>query len=387
MPKRQREHRPVDNAEAQFLETLYQGITDKEALKRALELAQQMFNCLGGAFVSFDAHAPASDIAMTSGIFEEHGRRYLQEFIAIDPAPAIFARLPVGTASTTDRLLSAEQRATLPFVNEFFRPIGLVETIAGNLFTDRGRFSMLGLQRGRDRPPFDDTDIVIFERLIPHVARVLQLRRTFLRLDVRNRALEAAIDRSPIGFVLQRTEEIGEIFVNRAMRDIAQRADGLSLDRSGRPRVAHPMARRRFDDLVADVARGGAGGIVSVPRSDEAKDYVVLVASLPIGFADLAWGGPDDASVLVLVHDPDTRPQNAAEILQHAWRLPKGAARLVAALCADDDLQSFAKREGLTIHTVRWHLRTALTRTGARSQAELVRLAVRLLRDLAIAGP
>jgi hypothetical protein len=376
----------LNDAETRFLETLYQGITDKEALKRALELAQQMFNCLGGAFVSFDARAPATDLAMISGVFEQYGRSYLQEFGAIDPAPAIFARLPVGTASTTDRLMSAEQRATLPFVNEFFRPIGLVETLGGNLFSDKGRFSMLGLQRGYDRPPFDDKDIVSFERLIPHVARVLQLRRTFLRLNTGNRALEAAIDRSPIGFVLQRVEEANAIFVNRAMRDIAQRADGLSLDRSGRPRVAHPAARRRFDDLVADVVRRGAGGIVAVPRNDGARDYVILVAPLPIGFADLAQDDADNAGVLVLVHDPDNRPQNAAEILQHSWRLPKAAARLVAALCADDDLQGYAEREGLTIHTVRWHLRTALTRTGARTQAELVRLAVRLLRDLAIAG-
>lgn len=376
----------MHDAEAQFLDTLYRGITDKEALKRALELAQGMFNCLGGAFVSFDARAPAADLAMISGVFEEHGRHYLQEFAAIDPAPAIFARLPAGTASTTDRLLSAEQRATMPFVNEFFRPIGLVETLGSNLFSDRGRFSMLGLQRGRDRPPFDDKDIVSLERLIPHVARVLQLRQTFLRLNVRNQALEAAIDRSPIGFALQRVDETNAIFVNRAMRDIARRADGLSLDRSGRPRVAHSAARKRFDDLVSDVARRGPGGIVTVPRSDGARDYVILVAPLPIGFADPVTDHPDDAGILVLVHDPDTRPQNAAETLQQAWRLPKGAARLVAALCADDDLQGFAEREGITIHTVRWHLRTALTRTDARTQAELVRLAVRLLRDLAIAG-
>ena len=63
----------MQDAEALFLDTLYQGVTDGAALKRALELAQQMFNCLGGALVSFDAHAPATDIAMTSGIFEEHG--------------------------------------------------------------------------------------------------------------------------------------------------------------------------------------------------------------------------------------------------------------------------------------------------------------------------
>ena len=87
----------------------------------------------------------------------------------------------------------------------------------------------------------------------------------------------------------------------------------------------------------------------------------------------------------MVVHDPDSRPSNAAEILENALHLPKSAARVVAALAADDDLKSIADREGVTIHTVRFHLHNALARTGARTQAELVRIAVRLLRDFSLA--
>jgi DNA-binding CsgD family transcriptional regulator len=46
------------------------------------------------------------------------------------------------------------------------------------------------------------------------------------------------------------------------------------------------------------------------------------------------------------------------------------------------DLRDFAEAKGITIHTARFHLRTALARTGTRTQVELVRMAVRLLRDL-----
>jgi len=87
------------------------------------------------------------------------------------------------------------------------------------------------------------------------------------------------------------------------------------------------------------------------------------------------------------VHDPEAEAAGMADMLEQGLSLPKGAARLVAALAADDDLKSFAEREGVTIHTARFHLRTALARTGARTQAELVRLAVRLLRDFALAEP
>jgi hypothetical protein len=159
--------------------------------------------------------------------------------------------------------------------------------------------------------------------------------------------------------LLQFDGDGGAVFANAAMQGIARRARRCS----GR----------------------GPGGIVTVPRREGAKDYVILVAPPPGALRDLTWDSAGEAGALILVHDPDARPpQNAAEILEQAMHLPKGAARLVAALCADEDLKSFSEREGITIHTVRWHLRAALARTGARTQAELVRLAVRLLRDIAL---
>lgn len=111
----------------------------------------------------------------------------------------------------------------------------------------------------------------------------------------------------------------------------------------------------------------------------------MLVAPSPSSLAALSWERRGYATAIVLVHDPAVRSPNAASILEKGLHLPKGAARLVAALAADDRLKSFAEREQVTIHTARFHLRTALARAGARTQAELVRLVVRLLRDFALA--
>jgi len=374
----------MDNAETLFLEALYRGVTDAPSLKRALDLAMNMFNCRGAALVSLDAKVPALDFGLIAGVFDDYGRLYLDQFAKIDPAPAVFARLPSGTASTTDRIMTREQRYNDPFVNEFFRPIGLVETLGGTLFGDRGRFSLIGLQRGADRPQFDDDDIARTERMMPHITRALQLRRAFFRVQAKNFGLQAMVDRLAAGVVLLDSE--GEaVFVNATMRAIAQRGDGISLDRSGRPMPANLDARRRFEALLKNVNQGGAGGILTARRSHGGVDYVMLVAPSPSSLSELEWEGRAHAGTIVLVHDPASRGQGTDEILEHGLRLPKGAARLVAALAADDDLKSFAEREGVTIHTARFHLRTALARSGARTQAELVRLAVRLLRDLAFA--
>jgi PAS domain-containing protein len=374
----------MSDAETQFLDALYRGAVDESELSRALQLVQDMFHCRGGAFVLFDAHAPAADVSLISGLFGEYGRLYIEQFAAIDPAPLFFSRLATGTASTSNRIFSQEERNALPFFNEFFRPIGLTETLAGNLFNDRGRFSLIGVQRGDDRPPFDQDDIARMERLMPHITRALQLRRTFVRIEAKNLALQAAIDRLPAGLALLDAAG-GALFVNATMEALAKRADGLSLDRSGRPRLANLAARRRFDALFDNVSKGGAGGALSVPRISGGRDYSLLVAPAPASLAHLRWDKPGAAGALVLVHDPDSRSSAPVDVLEQALHLPKGAAKLTAALAADEDLKSFAEREGITIHTVRFHLRTALARTGTRNQAELVRIAVRLLRDFALA--
>lgn len=372
----------MDDLEARFLDVLYRGVLDADELKHALDLARGMFHCLGAALVSLDAQAPALHFALTAGVFEEHGRLYLEQFAKIDPAPAVFASLQAGTASSTDRIMTVEQRFDDPFVNEFFRPIGLVETLGGNLYSDNARFSLIGLQRGSDRPQFDDDEIGKLERLMPHITRALQLRRAFFRASAEGLGLQAMVDRMAAGAVLLDAEGCA-IFVNAAMRAIAQRADGLSLDRMGRLLPANLEARRRFDALLHDVAAGGAGGLLSVRRSDDTRDYAVLVARLPAPLAQAAAEVPVHAGAIVLVHDPASREIDAVEILEQTLHLPRGAARVVAALAADDDLKSFAERAGVTIHTARFHLHTALARTGTRSQAELVRVAVRLLRDFA----
>jgi PAS domain-containing protein len=372
----------MDDVETRLLDELYRSPIDEGALKNALELVQSMFNCRAAAFVAFDRQAPpTTDIALTSGVFNEFKRLYLEQFAGIDPAPAMFASLPPGTASTSDRLISAERRRTDPFVQEFFRPAGLVETLGGTLFRDQARFSLIGLQRGNDREPFQDSDIIKLERLMPHMKRALQLRRAFLRVEAKGLALEAILDRLPAGVIVLDAE--GEaIFENAAMQLIAQAADGLARDRQGRPLPANAQARRRCRELLLDVVSGGAGGMLTAPRPSGERDYVLLFAPAKSMIAELTDKHQRRTGVIVLVHDPASRPPNRSEVLEQALHLPKHAARLVAALVADDDPISYAARQGVTVHTARYHLHTALTRTGTRTQLELVRLALRVLRDV-----
>jgi GAF domain-containing protein len=374
------------DTDPKLVDAFYRGVDDPGAFELALDALSARFGCGSAALISLDAAAPETNVVLSSGVWNSTvAECYVREFAAIDPAPAAFARLRVGTASTTDRILTPEQ-LHCPFLHEFYVPLGLAETLGGTLQAGGGRFELIGLHRGPDRPAFDDAELAHVERLMPHVARALQLRRAFLRLEAKVAGLEAALDRLDAGVLL--LEPAGAAsFVNRAMRGIAQRADGLKLDRRGRPVPAGADARARLDALLKNVADGGPGGVLTLPRTSGGRPYAVLVAPAPHPLVQAPWAqwAPRGlVQALVLVHDPARTRMADPDILQQGFGLPPGPARLVAALAAEDDLKSFAEREGVTIHTARFHLRRALERTGARSQVELVRLAVRLLRDFGL---
>jgi DNA-binding CsgD family transcriptional regulator len=171
------------------------------------------------------------------------------------------------------------------------------------------------------------------------------------------------------------------------MREIAARGDGLSLDRAGRPLPASHEGRASLSALLAEVRSGGHEGAMTIPRKSSADAYSVLVVPSPSPLAEAAWNRSLPPASVMLVHDPDGRIVNPDEVLRASLGLTPGAAKLVAALANNLNLRSFADREGITIHTARYHLRTALARTGARSQVDLVSLAVRHLRDLGVRAP
>lgn len=370
------------DADGRFLDALYRGVTDGDKLGDALKLLQESFACRAAVLVAVDANDPTANFVSTAGLMEENLQLYNEKYAAIDPAPAMFMRLPVGTANVTDRMFTPEQLDKDRFYQEFFLPIGLVETLGGHIYSDRGNFSLMALIRGKDRKPFDDDDIADFERLIPHVARALQLRQAFFRIDAKSLGLQATANRLSAGLALL-DEEGSSVFVNAAMQAIAQRADGLALDRNGRPMPVNVAVRQRFDALIKDVIGGGAGGLLSVHR-DGARSYVVMIAPAPLSTVQSEWERRGPTGAIVMVHDPEVGVRDAVGVLEHGLGLTKGAARVVAALAGEDDLKGFAQREGVTIHTARFHLRAALARTGARNQTEVVRMAVRLLRDVAL---
>ena len=365
-----------------LLAALYDGIVDAGGLERALGLLAEQFHCPSAALISFDAAAPEADVVSSAGMFAEPAlqRAYNEEWAPLDPAPRAFAALSFGSAASTGMLFDAEYLRSCAFFQEFFgravsrsawAPISPRATAISRSWV---------CSAGPIVAPSSAAKFRRWEGITLHLGRALQLRRTFVRLGVKVDSLVQMIDRLAAGIIVLGSEG-GEIHVNRTAREIAARNDGLWLDRSGALHAAERGAERVLVRICADVRAGGAGGIVCVPRREEARPYAVLAAPLPAGAA-IAGTDRGAPSLLIVIHDPDARIAAAPESIAAIFALPVATARLIAALAEGVEAKSYAEQQGITMDAVKFHLKTAFAKTGLRSQARLLQAVARALADL-----
>ena len=121
-------------------------------------------------------------------------------------------------------------------------------------------------------------------------------------------------------------------------------------------------------------ARGEAateGAVVTIRRRGNARPYQILI--VPLGRSRLRTPGLE-ATTLALLGDPEARMASPLEVLQSLYGLTRAEARLARSLASGDSLETHAERNAIAISTARWRLKQVQAKTGARRQADLVRL-------------
>lgn len=363
--------------EAKIIDAIYRGACDAAELSRALVLIAEYFESPGVLLGELDQAQPHRSFAFGVHTIDASFFTGYARCENLDPAPRAYAALPVGRASLSNRMFTERERRTSVFVNEFLLPHGLNSSLGSPLLASGGRSAMIGIFQSAHCRNYDDDDIARLERLTPHLTRALQIRRLFLQSEARGNALESIVDRNETGMIGLRGDGRA-LFVNAAARAVAAARDGLGLDRHGRPMAADRMAAMRLATLQADVAGGGAGGLVRIPRPSGRLPYVVLVSPLRSG-DDLF---PNSHGVLFAIHDPARRKTPTEQRIAELLHIPLGAAKVLQAILEGVDLKDYADRAGISMNTVRFHLKNAFSGTDTHSQAELVRVALYALNAL-----
>ncbi|MDX2167923.1 MAG: helix-turn-helix transcriptional regulator [Deltaproteobacteria bacterium] len=289
--------------------------------------------------------------------------------------------LPAGSYGTQASLvgLDASTVARSEFFNDWIRPQGCVAapTLCSILARDEvGPTAALTAMRPRGAREYGDDEIALLGALTPHLRRAVLMQEQLGLAAAERAALATALDRAP-GAIVLLDRRGGVLRANRQAEALLSSEDGCAV-RDGQlvgaraadtsalhAAIAAALRSREHSGVTNDIAA------VHLERPSQRRALLAQVAALG-GPARTEWH--PDAAAAVFLTDPEAGAAASDQVLRARFGLTPAQARLATLLAAGASLDEAGTTLGVTIHTVRAHLKQVFAKTGTRRQAALVRL-------------
>jgi DNA-binding CsgD family transcriptional regulator len=246
---------------------------------------------------------------------------------------------------------------------------GVVHCMSTPLAVADGR-GFLSLMRTQRAGGFADADEALVAQLAPHLRQMLTLRTKLQASGRRALYAEEALD--TIAFAVLRCRCDGRItYANAPAREILDQGDGLRATAylECTSRTANAALQTRLRAVVRGVVAEGA---LLVERPSGRGGYRVIV----VPFATSHRSSGDEA--LVFVHDPESQATGLLQRAAELFGLSPAEADLAVGLAQGETVQEVADRRQVRISTVRSQLQSALAKTGAARQTDLIRAVLAL---------
>jgi DNA-binding CsgD family transcriptional regulator/PAS domain-containing protein len=288
------------------------------------------------------------------------------------------SRLPVGQAAIDAMVMPREELQASEFYNDWSLPQDYLHVMGATLLMEedwRVEFVVPG------KYAFGPRQIKLYQAIAPHLTRALQMAHRLGRVTMEHAGAADALDRLSQA-VLMVDSELRVLFANRAANALF--GNGMNLA-GGILQAGLRAQTRELHRMVAGCALGtleNAGGQIAISRGAGQPPLSLLVIPAK---SQPGWLAGRQACAMIFATDPETIATPDMNFLQRQFAMTPAEALLTCELLKGDGIIAAAGRIGIAVPTARTQLSSALTKTGAKRQADLVRLVLnsdsRLLRQ------
>jgi DNA-binding CsgD family transcriptional regulator len=350
-----------------IVDGLYAGTLDEAAWDRAIIEIADTVRASGALLLAFNAR--------TGEVLREENHRfdpntveeYRQYWTFEDCRREHFLAAPVG-CPTTEMTLQIPDWNRSPILNEFLRPADAPHFMPAWLHKSESKAVALSFQGTRKRGPFEAMDIESFQRVLPHVSRALEIRDRLQSAQIRADTLAESINGLRFGVMV--LDGAGRLLeCNGVAEEHLRNGEGVCRKIDGTLCWHEPAGGQFARWIQLGEQPRGVDGLLHARRLS-ALPLSLMVSPLPT--QRIAWI-TQDPRWLVLIFDPERRIEASLEIIARDLGISGSEANVTALLAAGYRLHEVARRLRVSEHTVRSQLKSIFRKTGARTQAELIR--------------
>lgn len=349
-----------------IVDDLYAGAMDDVAWRRALI---GITDLVGGASYHLFAVNPSSGAIL----HDESGRvdpgtihSYRNYWSLRDPRTGAALAVGEGIGMFDEMIMPIRVWRRSEIYNDFLLDRGIPYFIAYWLQKAAEKVVAFSLQGTQGRGPFDGRDDELLQPLMPHLKRALDIRSRLAMQQVRADSLAGCLDRLHCAvFVL---DDCARIIDANAVAEFLLRTETVLRRETDKTLWLRGEAGLELQRRVYAGTPPAYRDTVLLHRADGRLPLSLLITPLP---EIVSWSAPQPRW-LVMMFDQEQRQRLSAQALSVTLNITEREAQLVVQLASHCNLAHAATRLGISLHTARSHLKSIFSKTGVRSQAELV---------------
>jgi DNA-binding CsgD family transcriptional regulator/PAS domain-containing protein len=334
---------------------------------------------VGGPVAAIFAKSPT---ALTGTVYYHSAGRdpsyrqlYFNKYIKLDPTTTAQYFSDVEQPMAVADIMPYQEFLETRFYKEWCQPQGLVDAVTAVLDKSVTSAALFGVFRYQGDGIVDDETRRRMRLIVPHIRRAVLIGRL---IDLR--AAEAAgladtLDGLSAGMCA--VDADGRIVhANAACHVILDGGDFLSAIRGrivARDAKVDQTLRELFSAAGSGDAAIGTRGIALPLRARDGSHYVAHVLPLTSGARRLA-GIAYSATAALFICKVATEAPSAPEVIARAYDLTPSELRVLLAIVELGGVPESALALGIAESTVKTHLGRLFAKTGARRQADLVKI-------------
>jgi DNA-binding CsgD family transcriptional regulator len=284
------------------------------------------------------------------------------------------------TVIRSAEVLPANELHATEFYQDFLKPFGICDMLSASTVADGSRIVNLVANPIGNRQ-FESRHIDLASHLLPHIQRAIGLSLKLGHADLGRLASTLWTKSALSVMVIQqgkllsanRTAESllsGSSIIRRSGRSLVfadeNANDALTLLTSGRVNLTRSTTANRQAVLILSDSSGEKWLLQLVRISMPRKEYFSLNLI-------------EDSAVLVIMTPLNTASAARTRSLDSIADFTVVERELLYALLDGKTIRQIARATGRSEHTLRWHVRNLLTKTGLRNMTDLVRFASLML--------
>lgn len=342
-----------------------------------LEQLTQWSNARSARMLVLDNYASEVRSSIKHNIDDNYHQQYVDHYVNTCPWRPELSQLPEGQLYSTYLDFSCKQNDyyKTEFFNDWARQQDIHHGVCGTVHQSTGQKVQLLVQRCEGQGYFHQAEMDVFNKLIPHLRRVITMQQQFEARQVRSDVIAQAQHISALPLILMDHACRVSYISPNAEQMLANRS-GLAIRNKRLTVSPDPATRQRFEQLLAECvasARGQwhrSGGWFPV-KSKQDGSYGLLV--MPV-HPDLSFPRLLGAKTFaaVFIYDPSLHITLCADTLKSIYNITPAESELLKALVRGMTLENYAQSRSRSLHTVKSQMKSLLRKTGADRQVTLV---------------